>query len=160
MTKKVSYLGAAMAVIVLVGAGCSAQSVTPTTSAPSAQPAATQPSAQPVAAEKFPVGTKVLANYQSGDYWWDATVTGISNGSYSIKYTTGGTSDTLTADKLANYPKTAASVKVGDKVIAKWLSLGWYSGTIASLEGSAAKVTWSDGSQTSVALTDIAFAGK
>lgn len=122
---------------------------------------ATAAAEAPVGGTKFKVGDKVLANWKSGSRWWEAKVTGIDGPAISVKYDSDSTTDSLGPLSVAHYPSGAATVKVGDKVVAKWTDGKYYGGKVTALKGTKATVAWSDNSGSmDVALTDIAVAGK
>ncbi|MBI3495110.1 DUF4537 domain-containing protein [Candidatus Berkelbacteria bacterium] len=166
---KIWHVSAAFAAVTLLGAGCSASTepaAAPQAAIPTqvqvAQPAPAAAPA-PAPAPAFAIGDKVLADWKGGDRWYDATVSGVGSGGanyFLVTYTSDKSTEVLGSAKLAHAPTVAAAVNVGDKVVAKWTNGQWYGGTVAAVVGSSAKITWSDKSQTTVAATDIAIAGK
>lgn len=133
--KKLSLLTASLFALVLVGAGC--------------------------ASSPFAVGDSVLGNWKGGSRWWEAKVTAVQDGQVSVTYDSDKTTDTLAEMAVAHAPTKAASVKVGDMVVAKWSNNLFYGGKVTAVKDGMATVAWTDGSTpTDVALTNIAQPGK
>lgn len=133
--KKLSFLTASLFALVLAGAGC--------------------------ASSPFAEGDAVLANWKGGSRWWEAKVTAVKDGQVTVTYDSDKSTDTLAEAAVAHVPSGAASVKVGDKVVAKWSNGLFYGGTISAVKDSTATVAWTDGSTpTDVALTDMVLQGK
>ncbi|MBP7898779.1 hypothetical protein KAZ92_02420 [Candidatus Gracilibacteria bacterium] len=108
----------------------------------------------------FSVGDKVVGNWKGGDRWWNAQVTAVAGDQVTVKYDDDSSTETLAKTSAAHLPSGAASVKVGDRVIAKWTDSKFYNGTVTALNGDKATISWTSGSPTDVALTDITVAGK
>ena len=108
----------------------------------------------------FSVGDKVVGDWKGGDRWWNAQVTAVAGNQVTVKYDDDNSTETLAPTSVAHLPSGAASVKVGDKVVAKWTDSKFYNGTVTALAGDKATVSWTSGSPSDVALTDITVSGK
>ena len=122
--------------------------------------AAPQPTAAiQVPAAAFAVGDKVVANWKNGGTWWSAKITSLNADKINVKYDSDNSADSLVPTAVAHVPTKPAVVKVGDKVVAKWNSGGFYSGTVSAVGAGKATIVWSDGTKSDTALTDIGFGG-
>lgn len=111
---------------------------------------------KPAANASFKAGDKVLANWKNGSKWWEAVVTEVDGPAISVIYDSDKTKDTLGPAAVVMRPSKAATVKAGDKVVAKWYGGSFYGGTITAVASGKATVKWGDGSAPSeVALTDM-----
>lgn len=113
------------------------------------------------ASAPFATGDKVLANWKGGSRWWEAQVTSVSDSTVGVTYDSDKTTDTLPFAQVSHVPSGKASVKVGDKVAAKWTDGRFYGATVTAVSGDKATVAWTDGSSPmDVALTDMVLQGK
>lgn len=150
MKKSLSLVGASLTALVLLGAGCSVGNVQPTT------PAAVAPAAP----ETFAVGAKIYSAWKGGHHWYPGTISAVGSGTYSIKYDDGDKESDVPASRImkqdAEHP---LSVKVGDKVLAKWSDGQWYDATVSAVEGGKVSVTYYDGFKQDTNLVGV-FAAK
>ncbi len=110
--------------------------------------------AAPADNDPYKVGTHVAAKWSDGNYW-GATIVGNADGKYQMKFDDGTSQDVSASDLKMITPK--ADIKVGDKVLAVWMSNGrMYNGTVEELKDDGAMVKWDDGSAPSlVAYSNI-----
>lgn len=144
--------------LTLLSAGCSSQtSPTPTTPGPSSNGSATI--TPPASTTGFKTGEEVLVNWHQGDAWRQAMVTGVQGDQVTITYTSDRSTGTLLILNVAHLPGKVASVKVGDKVVAKWTDKNFYNGTVLEVSKDTAKIQWASGDSTQVSLKDITIPG-
>ncbi len=130
MQSRTSLAGAA-ALLLLMGAGCSAS-----VGGDSAKEAL----APPV------VGDFVLTKPNNANQWEEGNVDQIDDGIYAVTFKSNEDRVIRPLTAIAPFPSKSANVKVGDKVVAEWVADSYYSGVITAVGDSAATVKWDDGS--------------
>lgn len=135
MKKFLSILSVSLLALFAIGAGCSSSAA-------------------------FNVGDKVIAEWNGTDQFWDATITAVAGDQITISYALNNKVETVAKTTLAHIPSSPASVKVGDKVAAKYTDGRFWHGTVASLADSTAKINWTSGTPLDVPLKDITLLGK
>lgn len=105
------------------------------------------------ALSKLEVGDKILANWRNDTYWYPATIYGIVDSNYQIRYADGST-ETLNSGLISD-----DHIRAGTRVSGNWLGKGrWYPGTIASRDGNSVKINYDDGDKEMTTLSRIRLA--
>jgi hypothetical protein len=127
------------------------------------------------------VGDFVFARFGS-NAWPGAQVTSVAPGAIGVKYASDGTAATVTPEKILKAPPAVApeiqkqlaqteflnkakasgrprapatyKAKVGDTVVAEWITQSWFSGKVKTLKADKATVEWADGSRPTEVAVD------
>lgn len=124
-----SAIVGAAALLLLMGAGCSAS--VGTGSADLAPPSP---------------GDFVLTKPNNGNQWEEGNVDQVDGTIYTVKFRSNDEIVARPLTAIAPFPSKSANVEVGDKVVAEWVADSYYSGVITAVGDSSATVKWDDGS--------------
>ncbi len=96
----------------------------------------------------FEAGEQVAAKWST--QWYGATVIGRDGDAYVVKYS----DNTIGTVKPADVRRLLhrRQIRVGQRVIAAWMTSTWYPGTVLSLAEEGAVIKWDDGSTPSLVL--------
>lgn len=126
ISSRVSSIAGAAALLLLVGAGCSAGTGGNVSAGPTS-------------------GAFVIVQASEGNAWEEGNVDKVNGSLYTVKLKSDDRLVDLPLSALAPFPTKSASVKVGDKVIAE--SGAYYdSGVVTAVSDSSATIAWVDGS--------------
>lgn len=133
MRSQVSAIVGAAALLMLVGAGCSASVGSDSGKATLAPPT---------------LGAFVLTKPNDGNQWEEGNIDQIdeSVSAYAVTFRSNEERVLRPLTAIAPFPSKSANVKVGDKVVAEWVTDSYYSGVVAAVGTDSATITWDDGS--------------
>lgn len=138
---RVSFVAGAAALLLLVGAGCSAGTGGTSSAGPTP-------------------GTFVIVQASEGNLWEEGNVDQVNGTVYTVKLKSDDRVVALPLTAIAPFPTKSASVKVGDKVVAEW-GASYDSGVVKAVGTDSATIAWDDGSTPSdVSLLSITMTYK
>ncbi|MBI4098425.1 MAG: hypothetical protein HY437_00115 [Candidatus Magasanikbacteria bacterium] len=120
---------ATVGILLLLGAGCSASVGEGNTN-----------EAPPTA------GAFVLTPDNDGDQWFEGNIDQIDGTIYTVKLRADDKIVARPLTAIAPFPSKSASVKVGDKVVAEWVTDSYYRGVVTAVGTDSATIKWDDGS--------------
>ncbi|OGL88706.1 hypothetical protein A3H75_00500 [Candidatus Uhrbacteria bacterium RIFCSPLOWO2_02_FULL_51_9] len=91
-------------------------------------------------------GAFVLTQDNDGDQWFEGNIDQIDGTIYTVKLRADDKIVARPLTAIAPYPSKSASVKVGDKVIAEWVTDTYYKGVVTAVGANSATIKWDDGS--------------
>lgn len=124
-----SAIVGAAALLLLIGAGCSASIGSGSADLKPPSP-----------------GDFVLTKPDDGFSWEEGNIDQINGATYTVKLRSNDEIVARPLTAIALLPTKSADVKVGDKVVAEWVPDLFYSGVVTAVGVSSATVKWDDGS--------------